>query len=180
MPNNASIFLYSSAFAISCVGAAYSIVPLYKIICQKTGITGTPQFSHRLRRKNDAAADHYISIKFVSNRGKNSSWAFRPSQKSVNVKIGQTALAFYEATNQTNFDSIGLATYNIVPSRAAMYFNKIQCFCFEEQRLGPGEHIEMPIYFYIDPDFEKDPLLKNTREIILSYSVFDSKNEQNE
>jgi cytochrome c oxidase assembly protein subunit 11 len=102
-------------------------------------------------------------------------WKFSPLQTAVNVKPGQTALAFYTASNFTDKDITGLATYNIIPARAALYFNKIQCFCFEEQRLGAGEQIEMPVFFFLDPDIETDPNLKNTKEIVLSYTFFKSK-----
>lgn len=175
MPSNLSILLYSSAFTITCVGATYSLVPLYKILCQNTGITGTPQISEGISKlKVRQSVEDLLTIKFVANRGKGMRWNFKPAQTSVTVRPGQTALAFYNAENATKNEIIGLATYNIVPSRAALYFNKVQCFCFEEQRLGPGEHIEMPIFFYVDPDYLLDPLLKNTKEIILSYTLFES------
>lgn len=176
MHRKSSIFLYSSAFAVTCIGAAYSIVPLYKIICQKTGMTGLPQFSNRINDEKSNSI-RFLRVKFVANKGKDSAWSFSPSQNSMTVKIGQSSLAFFRARNISSGPTIGFATYNIVPPRAALYFNKIQCFCFEEQRLDSNEEIEMPIFYYIDPDFSKDPLLKNTDELILSYTLFNSANE---
>ena len=176
MPSNLSLFLYSSAFAITCTGITYSLVPLYKILCQKTGITGSPQIQHIDSKKRfDLQDENLLRVKFVANKGKGMPWEFRPSQSQVSLHPGQTALAFYSAKNMANRELNGIATYNIVPARAALYFNKIQCFCFEEQRLGPKEEVEMPIFFYIDTDFNLDPLLRNTKEIILSYTLFEAK-----
>lgn len=176
MPSNLSVLLYSSAFAITCTGLTYALVPLYKILCQNTGITGTPQINDtKLKTKKTKEQENPIAVKFVANRGKGMPWEFRPSQSQVTLRPGQTALAFYTAKNDSVSEINGIATYNIVPARAALYFNKIQCFCFEEQRLGPHEEVEMPIFFYIDPDYNIDPLLKNTKEIILSYTLFEAK-----
>lgn len=174
---NASVFLYSSAFAIACGGMAYGLVPLYKLICQSTGITGTPQVRGEIdpERVQPVQGAGPVRVRFIANRSKDMPWVFKPLQLGVSVVPGQTALAFYNAKNPTERDIVGLATYNIVPARAALYFNKVQCFCFEEQRLGPGEDVDMPVFFYIDPDFALDPLLRNTSEILLSYTFFDSK-----
>lgn len=174
---NRVALLYSSAFAITCGGLAYSLVPLYKIICQNTGITGTPQTSGLLdqdRLKPLTGVDP-INIRFVANTGKDMPWKFIPLQSTVQVVPGQTALAFYSATNPTGHDITGLATYNIVPAKAARYFNKVQCFCFEEQRLGAGEQVDMPVFFFLDPDYATDPNLKSTKEIVLSYTFFQTK-----
>lgn len=174
---NRNALLYSSAFAITCGGLAYSLVPLYKIICQNTGITGTPQTNgsldqSRLKRLDGAEP---VKVRFVANTGKDMPWKFSPLQPSVQVVPGQTALAFYSATNPTDHDITGLATYNIVPAKAAPYFNKVQCFCFEEQRLGAGEQVDMPIFFFLDPDYAADPNLRGTKEIVLSYTFFQTK-----
>ena len=103
-------------------------------------------------------------------------WSFQPSQQFLTVKPGETALAFYTASNVSDESVIGMSTYNIVPEYAAPYFNKIQCFCFEEQRLEPGETVDMPVFFYLDPEMLADPMLKNLKEIILSYTF--NKREQ--
>lgn len=91
------------------------------------------------------------------------------------VTPGETALAFYRAENKTPLPVDGISTYNVIPFEAGQYFNKIQCFCFEEQRLNPGETVELPVFFYIDPEFVKDPKMENVTEVSLSYTFFESK-----
>ncbi|XP_064994955.1 cytochrome c oxidase assembly protein COX11, mitochondrial isoform X1 [Musa acuminata AAA Group] len=99
-------------------------------------------------------------------------WKFTPTQREVRVKLGESALAFYTAENRSSTPITGVSTYNVTPMKAAVYFNKIQCFCFEEQRLLPGEQIDMPVFFYIDPEFETDPKMDGINNIILSYTFF--------
>jgi cytochrome c oxidase assembly protein subunit 11 len=99
-------------------------------------------------------------------------WKFTPQQREVRVVPGETALAFYTATNMSDEDIIGVATYSVVPGQVAPYFSKIQCFCFEEQRLNAGETVDMPVFFYIDPDFATDPNMRKIETITLSYTFF--------
>lgn len=174
---NRDALLYSSAFAITCSGLAYCLVPLYKIICQNTAITGTPQTSGILEQEKikPLKGSDPIKVRFVANTGKEMPWKFNPLQSSVTVVPGQTALAFYSANNTSDREITGLATYNIVPAKAALYFNKVQCFCFEEQRLAAGEQVDMPVFFFIDPDYAADPTLKGIKEIVLSYTFFKTK-----
>lgn len=104
-------------------------------------------------------------------------WKFVPTQREVRVKPGESALAFYTAENQSSTPITGVSTYNVTPMKAAVYFNKIQCFCFEEQRLLPGEKIDMPVFFYIDPEIEDDPKMDGINNIILSYTFFKASEE---
>ncbi|KAF4630398.1 hypothetical protein G7Y89_g7746 [Cudoniella acicularis] len=99
-------------------------------------------------------------------------WKFTPQQREVRVLPGETALAFYTATNKSDDDIIGVATYSVTPAQVAPYFSKIQCFCFEEQRLNAGETVDMPVFFYIDPDFVNDPTMKGIEQVTLSYTFF--------
>ena len=99
-------------------------------------------------------------------------WKFTPQQREVRVLPGETALAFYTATNKSDEDIIGVATYSVSPGQVAQYFNKIQCFCFEEQRLAAGETVDMPVFFFIDPEFADDPTMKNIVTVTLSYTFF--------
>lgn len=99
-------------------------------------------------------------------------WKFTPQQREVRVLPGETALAFYTATNKSEADIIGVATYSVTPGQVAPYFSKIQCFCFEEQRLNAGETVDMPVFFYIDPDFVTDPNMKGIETITLNYTFF--------
>lgn len=101
-------------------------------------------------------------------------WQFKPSQRTIKVAVGDTALAFFLAKNISDKPLVGVATYNVIPDRAGLYFNKIQCFCFDEQRLGPKEEMEMPVFFFIDPKINEDRHLDNVREIVLSYTFFKS------
>ena len=99
-------------------------------------------------------------------------WTFYPLQKSIDVYPGDTALAFFMAKNETNEAVTGVATYNVLPLKAGLYFNKIQCFCFEEQRLQPNEEIEMPVFFFLDPEIESDARFTDVEHIMLSYTFF--------
>lgn len=102
-------------------------------------------------------------------------WTFTPQQRSVSVLPGETALAFYTATNTSAADIIGVATYSVAPAQVAPYFSKIQCFCFEEQRLNAGETVDMPVFFYIDPAFVEDPAMKGIETVTLNYTFFKAK-----
>jgi cytochrome c oxidase assembly protein subunit 11 len=106
-------------------------------------------------------------------------WKFTPQQREVRVLPGETALAFFTATNKSEGDIIGVATYGVTPAQVAPYFSKIQCFCFEEQRLNAGETVDMPVFFFIDPDFVKDPAMKGIDTITLSYTFFKARYDKN-
>ncbi|CAF0837607.1 unnamed protein product [Rotaria sp. Silwood1] len=179
-----NIALYMSSIAILMLGLTYASVPLYKMFCEATGFDGiirniedeeivsanVRQLFQRLDKSHPS-----IRIHFSSTPSSLLPWTFVPEQPDITIQPGETALAFYRAKNESNRPIIGIATYNVQPSQAAFYFNKIQCFCFEEQRLEPGEEIDMPVFFYIDPDFVRDPSLQGVRDISLSYTFFESK-----
>ena len=116
-----------------------------------------------------------LRILFNADTAATMQWNFRPQQREVRVYPGETALAFYTAKNPTDEPIDGISTYNVVPFAAGPYFNKIQCFCFEEQRLNPHEEVDMPVFFYIDPDIVDDPNLEHVDTITLSYTFFQSK-----
>jgi len=180
-----NIALYMSSMAILMLGLTYASVPLYKMFCEATGFDGiikkidddeetilstVRQLSTRINDKLPL-----IRVHFSSTPSSLLPWIFEPVQTEISLKPGETALAFYRAKNESNRPIIGIATYNVQPSQAAFYFNKIQCFCFEEQRLEPDEEIDMPVFFYIDPDFVRDPNLQVVHDISLSYTFFESK-----
>lgn len=106
-------------------------------------------------------------------------WKFTPQQREVRVLPGETALAFFTATNKSDKDIIGIATYSVTPGQVAPYFSKIQCFCFEEQRLNAGETVDMPVFFFIDPEFAKDPTMAKIDTITLSYTFFKARYDDN-
>ncbi len=174
--------LYALSGVVIMTGFTYAAVPLYKLFCESTGYETKSDFKDlsnedlRIRMQKLKKSDHRrIKVSFQANTSSDLNWSFVPQQDNVILAIGETSLAFYRAKNRTNKPIVGIATYNIVPFEAGLYFNKIQCFCFEEQRLEPGEEVDMPVFFYIDNDFANDPLLENISEIVLSYTFFESK-----
>ena len=180
---NASLAAAALAVALGAVGLTYAAVPLYRIFCQATGFGGTVK-----KHTGGGADDGYdlpkdpaslpgnrpLKVTFNTDVSGSLPWSFKPVQKHVTVLAGQTALAFFEATNHSSEPIIGVATYNVVPNAAGAYFNKIQCFCFDEQRLLPGETVDMPVFFYIDPDFLQDRRMGKLETMTLSYTFFKS------
>lgn len=174
---NVTSLLYMLSLAVGTVGASYASVPLYRAYCQSSGYGGAVKEGHDTEKVENMvkAEDRLLTIKFNADTASSMRWNFRPQQPVVHVYPGETALAFYTARNPTSKPIDGISTYNVVPFEAAPYFNKIQCFCFEEQRLNPNEEVDMPVFFYIDPDYVDDPFLENVNEITLSYTFFESK-----
>lgn len=180
----ANIPLYMGSMAILMLGLTYASIPLYKLFCEATGFDGIVKKAgdeevvaanvRQLSQRVDKAHP-LIRVNFSSTPSSLLPWTFVPEQGDIYIQPGETALAFYRAKNESNRPIIGIATYNVQPSQAAFYFNKIQCFCFEEQRLEPGEEVDMPVFFYIDPDFIQDPSLQGCRDISLNYTFFESK-----
>ncbi|KAG6791484.1 hypothetical protein Peur_003696 [Populus x canadensis] len=184
--------IYLTGLVVAMVGSSYAAVPLYRRFCQATGYGGTVQRRESVEEKiarhaNDGTVAtrclsfsllalsclyREIAVQFNADVGDGMPWKFAPTQREVRVKPGESALAFYTAENQSSTPITGVSTYNVTPMKAAVYFNKIQCFCFEEQRLLPGEQIDMPVFFYIDPEFETDPRMDGINNIILSYTFF--------
>lgn len=165
--NTIVILLVVCFFAM--LALAFASVPLYRIFCQKTGFGGTPKIS---RDGSTKVVNREITVRFVANTHRDLVWEFLPLQHTIRLKIGENGLAFYKAKNCSNKPIIGMATYNVSPDLAGQYFNKVFCFCFEQQKLDPGESMEMPVQFFIDPAFADDPMLKNVDEITLSYTFF--------
>ena len=163
-----------ATIVIGMLGLSYASVPLYRLFCQATGFGGTAKINTDFVEKMDKleVKDKYVTIKFNANLSDNMPWVFQPSQKELKILVGETALGFYKAYNPTDKPIIGIATYNVTPQKAGYYFNKIQCFCFEEQRLKPNEFIEMPVFFFIDPEILTDPKTANIDTITLSYTFF--------
>ncbi|KAK0607465.1 hypothetical protein LWI29_015458 [Acer saccharum] len=169
---------YLTALVFAMVGSTYAAVPLYRRFCQATGYGGTVQRRETVEEKiarhakDGTVASREIVVQFNADVADGMQWKFVPTQREVRVKPGESALAFYTAENQSQTPITGVSTYNVTPMKAAVYFNKIQCFCFEEQRLLPGEQIDMPVFFYIDPEFETDPRMDGINNLILSYTFF--------
>lgn len=162
--------------ALSCaglvavmVGLSFAAVPLYRLFCQVTGYGGTPQ---RAETAPTEVLDRTIRIRFDANVDRALPWSFKPVERVIEVKIGETALAFFTASNQSAAPVSGTAIFNVSPEIAARYFAKIECFCFKEQTLASGESIEMPVTFFIDPKLVEDEDTKNISEITLSYTFY--------
>ncbi|KAJ5223829.1 hypothetical protein N7468_008371 [Penicillium chermesinum] len=176
---------YTVSMVLGTVALAYGSVPLYKMICQQTGWGGQPILTHRGGNEDTASRvtpvtdSRRLRITFNGSVSDVLPWKFTPQQREVRVLPGETALAFYTATNKGPNDIIGVATYSVTPGQVAPYFSKIQCFCFEEQKLNAGESVDMPVFFYIDPDFATDPNMKGIDTITLSYTFFKAKYDDN-
>ena len=187
--------MYTSAVIIFFSGLTYAAVPLYRLFCSATGFAGTPQVGvgkfdpERLVPVDEARR---IKVHFNASRSDQLPWTFLPEQKFVTVLPGETSLAFYKAKNTSPQDIIGIATYNVTPDRVnihhcwteitrrlnlstlqvAPYFSKVECFCFEEQKLLAGEEVDMPLLFFIDKDILDDPACRNIDDVVLSYTFF--------
>jgi len=158
--------------------AKIRILICFHQICQQTGWNGQPVQVHKAgdgdtaSRLKPVTDSRRLRITFNGSVSDVLPWKFTPQQREVRVLPGETALAFYTATNKGPNDIIGVATYSVTPGQVAPYFSKIQCFCFEDQKLNAGESVDMPVFFFIDPDFAKDPTMRNIDTITLSYTFF--------
>mmetsp|Transcript_2772 Transcript_2772/g.6747 ORF Transcript_2772/g.6747 Transcript_2772/m.6747 type:complete len:383 (+) Transcript_2772:2557-3705(+) len=170
--------LAALAVIVALLGLSYAAVPLYSMFCQATGYAGTTNRGNmvkdldQLRKEDPRLLDTQITVRFHTNVAKQIPWEFRPCQDEVTVLPGEKVLVFFNATNYSKEPVIGVATYNVVPPQAGVYFTKVQCFCFDEQQLNPEESVDMPVYFYIDPEIVKDKRLRNLKDITLSYTFW--------
>jgi cytochrome c oxidase assembly protein subunit 11 len=160
------------AFALGMLAVAFACVPIYKMFCQKTGYGGTPRVVDFMSSKT---VDRTITVQFMGTTHRDLFWKFVPLQNQTKIRIGENAIAFYRTTNLTDHAIVGMATYNVAPDKAAIYFNKVACFCFEEQTLKARQTVDMPVQFFIDPEFANDPNLKDVDTITLSYTFFEIK-----
>jgi cytochrome c oxidase assembly protein subunit 11 len=161
-------------FVAGMGGLAYASVPLYEIFCRVTGYGGTTQVA---AIESDQVIDRVMKIRFDSNVNPALDWAFDPVLKSMELKVGENALAFYQAENQSDETIVGTATFNVTPDKAGLFFNKVDCFCFTEQVLKPGQKVDMPVTFFIDPSIVEDPNLDDVTTITLSYTFFRSQDQ---
>jgi cytochrome c oxidase assembly protein subunit 11 len=176
---NNTVAQYMGAIAVFVFGMAYASVPLYKVFCQMTGFGGTTQRVEESREDMEpVVGSKPLKVYFTAGVHSAMPWKFIPTQKEVRIVPGETALAFYTVKNTADYAITGVATYNVYPPKAGLYFSKIQCFCFEEQRLGPNEEIDMPVFFFIDPEFCKDPAMASVQNITLSYTFFKTGDER--
>jgi cytochrome c oxidase assembly protein subunit 11 len=156
-------------FVAAMVGMAYAAVPFYNWFCRQTGFAGTPQIAKALPK---GELGRTISVRFDGNVTGGLPWKFEPERNSIEVRLGEVATVNFVATNLSARETIGQAAYNVAPGTTGAYFTKINCFCFTEQRLGPGETREMPVVFYVDEALGKDAELEDLNTITLSYSFY--------
>jgi len=145
----------------------FASVPLYDLFCRVTGYGGT---TNTAEAGSDTILDQTIKVKFDASKERDFPWEFKPMEHEVEIRIGETGLAFYEAYNPTDKPVAGSASYNVYPYDAGSFFIKIACFCFEEQVLQPGERVQMPVTFYVDPEIVDDRDAKHAKHITLSYT----------
>jgi cytochrome c oxidase assembly protein subunit 11 len=153
------------------VGLSFASVPLYRVFCQVTGYGGVPQ---RAEKAPGEVLDHTVTIRFDGNVDRSLPWTFAPAQQTMDVKIGETALAFFKASNNSSVPLSGRAIFNVSPELAGRYFTKIECFCFKQQTLAAGQTVDMPVTFFVDPKFVDDEDTKDISEITLSYTFYRS------
>jgi cytochrome c oxidase assembly protein subunit 11 len=154
---------------------AYAASPLYTMFCRATGFGGTPQIAQEGERP---VLSRTVKVRFDSNTDANLPWRFMPLQREVTVKLGEEKLVHFRVTNVSQRPIVGTSTYNVTPEHAGPWFNKLQCFCFTEQLLLPGQSVDMPVVFFVDPEMDKDRRYDNVRTITLSYTFFEAKTER--
>lgn len=168
--NTKTLLVILSAVAIM-VGMAFASVPLYRMFCQVTGFGGTTMRAEAPPPASDII-DREITVKFNADTAPSLPWTFKPDQHEITVKIGQQGIVSYLAKNKLQKSTTGTAIYNVAPAKAGKYFHKVQCFCFDEQTLTPGQEMHMPVMFYVDPALARDKNLDDIKFITLSYTFF--------
>lgn len=168
-PRHLPVAVICGVLVLAMTGLSFAAVPLYRIYCQVTGYQGTTQ---RAEKASDVVLDHTVKVHFDANVAAELPWKFEPVQSALDVKIGENTLAFYKATNVSDKVTVGTAVFNVTPDAAGPHFNKVQCFCFTEQRLEPGQSVDMAVSFFVDPSFATDEETRSLPELTLSYSFY--------
>lgn len=168
--SNRKVALTAASAALTMLGLGFASVPLYRIFCEATGYDGTTRRVDEAQAATIQDSGHTLSIRFDANVERGMPWQFKPLQRTDTISIGVRDMALFWAKNTSDKAITGTASFNVEPEQAARYFNKIQCFCFTEQTLKPGEEVRMPVIYYVDPAFLKDPDNKDVQQITLSYT----------
>jgi cytochrome c oxidase assembly protein subunit 11 len=166
---NGAVVAICCSFVIGMAGMAYAAVPLYEMFCKVTGYGGTTQ---RVEQASDIILDRTVKVRFDANTGPGLAWTFEPVEREVELKIGETVQVMYKARNMASTPTTGQATFNVTPQAAGAYFNKVQCFCFTETTLKPGEELLMPVVFFVDPAIVEPVETKGIHTITLSYTFY--------
>ena len=172
---NSAVFASCLAVVVGMVGMSYAAVPLYYMFCQATGYGGTPS---RADAAPGIVGTRAVTVRFDTNVDAALPWSFTAEQREAKVRIGENRLVFFRAVNRSDKPIVGHAAFNVAPDNAARYFNKIQCFCFTEQRLEAGESVDMPVSFFVSPAILKDRESDNVTEITLSYTFYPATNQK--
>lgn len=165
---NLRVGLMGAVLVCSMTGLGFAAVPLYRMFCEATGLNGTTQRGLRA----PGATGQKITVAFDSNVSPKLPWKFTPERRADTIDIGGRDMAFFTATNMSNHPITGTATFNVTPAQVGKYFTKIQCFCFTQQTLKPGETVRMPVIFFVDPKILNDPDARDVEEITLSYTFY--------
>lgn len=163
------------AFFGGMIGMSYAAVPLYQIFCQVTGYNGT---TRRAEQASDVILDQKVSVHFDTNVGSDLPWTFEPDQRDTTLRIGETVEVRFHARNNSSEAWTGRAAYNVSPHYAGSFFNKLECFCFTDMTLKPGEEIDMPVVFFVDPDIVNQPEFVGLKQLTLSYTFYPSKDDK--
>jgi len=166
---NGATVLILVAVVAGMVGMSFVSVPLYRIFCAETGYGGTTQRADKAPSREAAAL---VTVRFDAETSPNLGWEFRPLQNAVTVHPGEQRQVFYRAVNRTAAPVTARAVYNVTPYKVGIYFDKLQCFCFTDQTLAPGQSVDMGVLFFVDPDILTDPDTREVRSITLSYTMF--------
>jgi cytochrome c oxidase assembly protein subunit 11 len=168
--NNLRTAVAMAGLALTMAGVSFAAVPLYRWFCQVTGYGGTTQ---RAERAPEQAGERWVTVRFDANvSGNGLLWRFEPLERSVRVRVGEERIVFYRATNEARVATTGTATFNVTPHKVGGYFQKIACFCFQEQTLEPGQSMDMPVSFFVDPALFADRSAADVTTITLSYTFF--------
>jgi len=168
---NASVVIACGVFVAAMVGMAYAAVPLYDMFCRVTGYNGTTQ---RVEQASAVILDQTIRVELDTNMASELSWDFKAVHRFVEPKIGETVQVNFRIANPSNETQTGRAVFNVTPMAAGAYFNKLECFCFTDLTLKPGETKDMPVVFFVDPDIVNQPETKELKVITLSYTFYPS------
>ncbi len=169
--SNRRVAVSAAFMAVAMIGVSFAAVPLYDMFCRVTGFGGTTQVADAAP---GAVSERMITVRFDASINRKMPWRFEAPEAAVALPVGESGLAFYRAKNPTDRTITGTATYNVSPPEAGIYFSKIDCFCFTEQVLAPGEAVDMPVSFFIDPEILTDREMDDVKTITLSYTFFEA------
>lgn len=172
---NYAVMVACGVFVACMVGAAYAAVPLYDLYCKVTGYNGTTQ---QVEQASDVILKDRIRVEFDTNVAADLNWDFKPVEAFVDPRIGETVRVTFRVTNNSTREKTGRSVFNVTPMSAGAYFNKLECFCFTDVTLKPGETREMPVVFFVDPDMVNYPETKDLKVLTLSYTFYSSREKQ--